>query len=146
MAPELASLNDKMRKATVMPFMKSRKEQALEAGPDVLDVRLPFDEAGVRLGRPRHPPAFLLPLMASRHSPLLQLFKENIDYLMRALSLDSIQASRGGQGNRLNLTSVIEPCSPPSQIKSVDEAPEGVSVKEAIPGNPVFVYKKNTDA
>ncbi|GAX85489.1 hypothetical protein CEUSTIGMA_g12905.t1 [Chlamydomonas eustigma] len=61
------SLNDKQQKQLVMPFAKFKMEEVAKAGPQVLDVRLPFDER--------------------------QLILDNLPYLQRSLKLDSLKVS-----------------------------------------------------
>ena len=62
--PEIAALGPKGIKSIVMPFAKSRIDGAAVAGAKALQVRLPYDEAG--------------------------LLRENAAYLTRALKVDSV--------------------------------------------------------
>jgi len=60
----LAGKSDKEIKAAVLPFAKFKVEEAVKAGRQVLDVKLPFDEAA--------------------------LLRDNLPYLRRTLKLDSL--------------------------------------------------------
>eukprot|EP00884_Botryococcus_braunii_P021860 jgi/Botrbrau1/8358/Bobra.0046s0019.1 len=58
-------LPDKAMKQTVIPFAKFKMEEATKGGPQLLEARLPFDEA--------------------------QLLRDNKEYLLRALNLEDLQ-------------------------------------------------------
>ncbi|MEW5310396.1 MAG: hypothetical protein WDW38_002197 [Sanguina aurantia] len=42
--PACAGLTEKALKQMVLPFMKAKQEEAISTGPQVLDIKLPFDE------------------------------------------------------------------------------------------------------
>eukprot|EP00879_Flechtneria_rotunda_P020422 GHRR01021486.1.p1 GENE.GHRR01021486.1~~GHRR01021486.1.p1 ORF type:complete len:246 (+),score=120.66 GHRR01021486.1:1280-2017(+) len=56
--------NEKQLKQLAMPFAKYKMDEALKGGAQVLDVKLPFDEA--------------------------QLLQDNLPYLLRSLNLDDL--------------------------------------------------------
>uniref|UniRef100_A0A383W6K7 leucine--tRNA ligase n=1 Tax=Tetradesmus obliquus TaxID=3088 RepID=A0A383W6K7_TETOB len=62
-----ADLNEKQLKQLAMPFARYKMDEALKGGKQVLDVKLPFDEA--------------------------QLLRDNLPYLLRSLNLEGLQIS-----------------------------------------------------
>ncbi|KAG2427994.1 hypothetical protein HXX76_011980 [Chlamydomonas incerta] len=63
--PAMAALADKQLKQAVMPFAKFKQEEAVAAGPQVLDVKLPFSEVAI--------------------------INESMAYLLRSLKLDKVE-------------------------------------------------------
>ncbi|GIL94940.1 hypothetical protein Vretimale_1053 [Volvox reticuliferus] len=62
--PALSSLGEKQLKQAVMPFAKYKMEEAAAAGPQVLDVKLPFSEVAI--------------------------INDSMAYLLRSLKLDAL--------------------------------------------------------
>ena len=86
--PALGGENEKALMKMVMPFAKFMMEKAVNAGPMVLDVKLPFPEKDV--------------------------LEENLSYMMRSLNLEGhqrAQLQRGGQARGVRLCDAREPCS-----------------------------------